>query len=45
MKYIDSIINKKPEDFKQAVITTLKDKISGYIDYRKNQITQEIFQK
>lgn len=45
MKYIDNITNKKPDDFKQEVLTTLKNKIGGYIDWRKNQITQEIFKK
>jgi len=45
MNYVDSVINKKPEDFKQQVIATIKDKISGYIDWRKNQITQEVFNK
>lgn len=45
MKYIDNIVNKKPEDFKQEVLTTIKDKIGGYIDWRKTQITQDVFKK
>ncbi len=45
MNYVDNVINKKPEDFKQQVIATLKDKIGGYIDWRKNQMAKEIFQK
>ena len=45
MTYLDNVLNKKPEDFKQQVIATLKDKIGGYIDWRKNQVTQEIFKK
>jgi len=45
MKFIDNVLNKKPDDFKQEVLSTIKDKISGYIDWRKNQVTQEIFKK
>lgn len=45
MNYLDNIKNKKPEDFKQQVVATLKNKIGGYIDWRKNQVTQEIFKK
>ena len=45
MNYIDNVINKKPDEFKQQVVNTLKDKIGGYIDWRKKQITQEIFKK
>ena len=45
MKYIDSVVNKKPEEFKSQVLSTIKDKIGGYIDWRKGQLTQEIFKK
>ena len=45
MKYIDNVINKKPDDFKQEILATIKNKIGGYIDWRKNQVTQEIFKK
>ena len=45
MNYIDNVINKKPEEFKHQIIATIKEKIGGYIDWRKNQMAKELFKK
>ena len=42
---MNKYIGKDKDSFSTAVTNTIKEKISGYIDWRKEQMVQEMFLK